>query len=400
MENRMTVNPAPEVSSEIQALIEDLIGIDGAIANVSSEETKKDSREIKELKANLRLLRSQALYILDISIHIGRGAANIALRLSDINLSESQNEILTRKQVRTTIPVSNLLRKARTTLYYQRSRIMSMYYRRFGELWVVPEENFQKVQEALVELYVELEKQRTAILNEYSNSCRKFLLDIADICKSNQFDVEKTTGILKYYRQKFPEREEIRNNLGVTVTPPLKLPSISDLIVQDTILREAEAKSAIALTKIERENAAQRQIREESESVRQVRALAETQIKEHLAKVVDDARSHFLTLASNKMQQLLSSKPINNIAEKRKFQESIRQMQLFVECQDDSIKGMFADVEDLGRLFSGESYTTEIRKQSLVAEIEQIYQKYEPVFESVKVAGKGHRARAIANLEL
>ncbi|QLE46456.1 hypothetical protein FD723_40300 (plasmid) [Nostoc sp. C052] len=374
--------------------------IEGMVSNASKVKSKNYASPepltaslAKKLKSNLKLMRSQALYLLDISIQIGKGTSNIQLRLEDIKLPKKHSGLLEEKNIKTMIPVSKILQQAKSALYCERAKIMDTYYKRFGQLWVVPEENFVAVQEALKKLYEVLDKQRAKILDSYNISCRQFLQDIADICASSRFDYDKTRIILEYYLDKFPKAADIQNNLQITISPPIKLPSISEMMLEDARLAEAQ-------TTYLRENLAQERLSREQAAVREVLELAKSQIKEHLGEIIDQARSHFLGLVNERLQYLLKNQPINNAAEKRKFQNALKEMQRFIEYQDSSITGMFAEIQELGELLQGKTYTADSRRQELIAKIEQFYRKHEPQFQSFKVEGTGHRFRAIASLEM
>lgn len=382
------------VSLKVAELIEEMVDNASKVKSKSYVNPEPlTTSQAKKLKSNLKLMRSQALYLLDICIHMGKGTSNIQLRLEDIKLPKRHFGLLEEKKVKTMIPVSRVLQQAKSALYCERAKIMDNYYKRFGQLWVVPEENFVAVQEALKKLYEVLDKQRAKILDSYNTSCRQFLQDIADICASSRFDYDKTRIILEYYLEKFPKAADIQSNLQITISPPIKLPSISEMMLEDARLAEAQ-------TIYLKENLAQERLSREHAAVRQVQELAKSQIKEHLGEVINQARTHFLGLANERLQNLLKNQPINNAAEKRKFQNALKEMQRFIQYQDGSIIEMFHEIKELGELLQGKSYTADYRKEELLAKIENFYAKYEPQFQSLKVVGEGHRLKAIANLEL
>lgn len=404
VEQKPEAPPEAELELETQEIIWDLIADskfdDNPETELEPQETDNDrEKKIRKLHNDTSVWRSQALYRLGISVHIGRGASNINIKFEDIlEMSETVKKAVKKSQVRTTIPVAKGVQVLRNKLYGQRQKILDKYFVEFGGELVVPQENFQQVLAEIKELYELLEVERRKAIASSRHDLRVFLTRIGRLCDVNGFEGDKKRKILKYYKEVFPTVDEIKR-ICITVSEPKEIPSFKDMILGDSELAKAEADRAVAKTQSDRERAEQQKIKADVDAVREIKRMAQEQVKRQWQETYNSINQGFLSLVEQQLNQLMNDRREMSGDQRRNFAQALGEMQKFLVGGDQTLQELMTQVEGLGQFVEGTG-SADWRRQQLDKRIEDIRNQFSEKFIELKTTGKGHRVRALENFSI
>jgi hypothetical protein len=368
--------------------------------------------EVRKLRKDLDLLRSQAIYRTDVGFSFGKNSDRITFNPENLGVGEKLEAAMNRAGFKITVRVNFKFKEAKTRLYGLRDAAKRECLLPFAGFDVLPAERLMLWEMKKAEMYVALEEEKVEVLKWHDNCLMDYTIRIAGYIQEAGYEGDEAQQIMDYYIAKFPTRSDIEERMQVEELPLWKIPSIKEAVKEDAELARYEAIVAMERAKRTRAEGEERLAREEVErqerlaremEIAERRAAMQTEqmLRDRVRQVADDVSFHYLTLVQRSLRQLEEADYKPTQEQQRAFTRALERIEDFLLSENKSMEDIFQRMSSLGQMFDQNvtSQDVEQRREQVKQQIEAIFAEHAETFVSFKVQAKGRDALALENLD-
>lgn len=407
------VSACPDRERLISALVSDR-----ALRTDQGEGEIEAGFEMRTAHRDLRAIRTEQIFLLNIEVRVGVGSVKI--NCDEIDLNPNVSEAIARAEGRWTItlPVFGDLVKAGTQLQTRRRKIQDQYLRWARPYWYVSrvdmpalrDEIFVSVdtdknqQKSLMQLADEL---RARALEQYDEAFQKFSGDLYDILSRAGFEGDRLEDLAWRYAEAFPSRDKISQSFGVSLEGPIRIPSLVEEAERNADLATQLAREQAALNSLSEEQLqAEQQLARRAARLKEEQAIAQLQqywIQEvqksfaaGIRQAQDDAYGLLAEMLST-IQRVDDSGRLNNSLKKKldsklqQLQTAVNQISAVNEGEFDPTLQAFTERVRQLKVLTTSSVSPDALQQRIDAIRQSMIEEMDEIFSSQR---KGHRALA------